>query len=73
MYGLKRHKVSGNSNLFFLKKKPNLQQLTINDYPVEHVNSAKSFGVMFIIDLKWNEHVEYIVKQSSRRLSDIKT
>ena len=58
---------------FFLKKKSNFQQLTVNDYPVEHVNSAKSFGVMFIIDLKWNEHVEYVVKQSSRRLSDIKT
>ena len=25
-------------------------------------------GVMLSSDLKWNEHVEYIVKKSSRRL-----
>ena len=43
------------------KKKPNFKQLTVNDYPVEQVNSDSS-------DLKWNEHVEYIVKKSSRRL-----
>ena len=52
----------------FWKKKPNFQQLTVNDYPVEHVNSAKLLGVMLISDLKWNEHVTYIVKKSSRRL-----
>ena len=52
----------------FWKKKPNFQQLTANNYPVEHVNSAKLLGVMLSSDLKWNEHVAYIVKKSSRRL-----
>ena len=51
----------------FWKKKPNFQQLTVNNYPVEHVNSAKLLGVMLSSDLKWNEHVAYI-KKSSRRL-----
>ena len=52
----------------FWKKKPNFQQLTVNNYPVEHVNSAKLLGVMLSSDLKWNEHVAYIVKKSLRRL-----
>ena len=52
----------------FWKKKPNFQQLTVNNYPVEHVNSAKLLGVMLSSDLKWNEHVAYIVKKFSRRL-----
>ena len=52
----------------FWKKKPNFQQLTVNDYPVKQVNSAKLLGVMLSNDLKWNEHVEYTVKKSSRRL-----
>ena len=52
----------------FWIKKPNFQQLTVNNYPVEHVNSAKLLGVMLSSDLKWNEHVAYIVKKSSRRL-----
>jgi hypothetical protein len=53
----------------FLKKKPNFQQLTlINGYPVEQVKSAKLLGLMLSSDLKWNEHVAYIVKKSSRRL-----
>ena len=52
----------------FWKKKPNFQQLTVNNYPVEHVNSAKLLGVMLSSDLKWNEQCAYIVKKSSRRL-----
>jgi hypothetical protein len=52
----------------FWKKKPNFQQLTVNDYPVEQVKSAKLLGLMLSSDLKWNEHVAYIVKKSSRRL-----
>ena len=52
----------------FWKKKPKFQRLTVNNYPVEHVNSAKLLGVMLSSDLKWNEHVAYIVKKSSRRL-----
>ena len=52
----------------FWKKKPNFQQLTVNNYPVEHVNSEKLLGVMLSSDLKWNEHVACIVKKSSRRL-----
>ena len=52
----------------FWKKKSNFQQLTLNDYPVEQVKSAKLLGLMLSSDLKWNEHVAYIVNKSSRRL-----
>jgi hypothetical protein len=53
----------------FWKKKPNFQQLTVNDNPVEQVKSSKLLGLMLISsDLKSNEHVAYIVKKSSRRL-----
>ena len=37
------------------KRKPNFLQLTINDYPVEQVNSAKLLCVMLSSDLKWNQ------------------
>ena len=46
----------------FWKKKPNFQQLIVNDYPVEQVNSAKLLGVLLSSDLKGNEHVEYMSK-----------
>ena len=49
-------------------EKETFQQLTVNNYPVEHVNSAKLLGVMLSSDLTWNEHVAYSVKKSSRRL-----
>lgn len=52
----------------FWKKKPIFQQLTVNDYLVEQVKSAKLLGLMLSSDLKWNEHVAHIVKKSSRRL-----
>ena len=52
----------------FWEKIPNFQQLTVNDYSVEQVKSAKLLGLILSSDLKWNEHVAYIVKISSRRL-----
>jgi hypothetical protein len=44
------------------KKNHNFQQLTVNDYPVEQVKTAKLLGLMLSSDLKWNELVAYIVK-----------
>lgn len=46
----------------FLEKKPNLQQLTVNDYLVEHVNSAKLLDVMLSSDLS----SEILLKNSLR-------
>ena len=37
----------------FWKKKPYFQQLTINDYPVQQVKSAKLLGLMLSSDLKY--------------------
>ena len=42
--------------------------LTINEQPIELVKSAKLLVVVFSCDLKWNYHVTYIVKRSSKRL-----
>ena len=38
--------------------------MTVNDYPVEQVKSAKLLGLTLSSDLKWNEHVVNIVKKS---------
>ncbi len=42
--------------------------MTVDDQPIEVVKSAKLLGVIFNDDLKWNDHVDYIVKKSAKRL-----
>ena len=42
--------------------------MTVDGQPIELVKSAKLLGVILSNDLKWNEHVTYIVKKSSKRL-----
>ena len=52
----------------FWKIKPNFPPMTVDGQPTELVKSAKLLGVILSNDLKWNEHVTYIVKKSSKRL-----
>ena len=42
--------------------------MTVDGQPIDLVKSAKLLGVIFSDDLKWNEHVTYILKKSSKRL-----
>lgn len=73
-YWCRRNKMSLNprkcKELFicFWKNKQNLPPLTVNEQSVDLVKSAKILGVILSDDLKWNEHVSYIVKKSSKRL-----
>ena len=52
----------------FWKNNPNFPSLTVDDQPIEVVKSAKLLGVIVNEDLKWNDHVDYIVKKSAKRL-----
>jgi hypothetical protein len=42
--------------------------MIVDDQPIELVKSAKLFGLIFNEYLKWNDHVPYIAKKSSKRL-----
>ena len=52
----------------FRKNNPDFSQLTVDEQPIELASTAKLLGVVFSCDLKWNDHVTYIVKKSSKRL-----
>ena len=52
----------------FWKNNPNFPPMTVDEHPIEVVKSAKLLGVIFSDDLKWNDHVAYIVKKSAKRL-----
>ena len=40
----------------------------INSKELECVHEAKMLGVIFSVDLKWNAHVDEIVKKVNKRL-----
>ena len=42
--------------------------MIVDEQPIEVVKSAKLLGLIFKDDLKWNDHVAYIVKKSAKRL-----
>ena len=52
----------------FSKEKKSLQPLTVNGNPIKLVESEKILGVVVQNNLKWNLHVENIVKKSSKRI-----
>ena len=52
----------------FWKNNLDFSPLTVDEQPIELVKAAKLLGVVFSCDLKWNDHVTYIVKESSKRL-----
>ena len=53
---------------YFWKNNPNFPPMTVDEQPIEVVKSAKLLGVILSDDLKWNDHVAYIVKKSAKRL-----
>ena len=52
----------------FWKNNPNFPPMIVDEQPIELVKSAKLLGLIFQDDLKWNDHVNYIVKKSAKRL-----
>ena len=52
----------------FRRNNPNFPPITVDDQPIKLVKSAKLLGVIFSEDLKWNDHVDYMVKKSAKRL-----
>ena len=52
----------------FWKNKPEFPSMIVDDQPIEVVKSAKLLSVIFKDDLKWNDHVDYILKKSAKRL-----
>ena len=40
----------------------------VNSKELEYVHKAKMLGVTFSVDLKWNAHVDEIVKKVNKRL-----
>ena len=52
----------------FWKNNPNFPPMIVDEQPIEVVKSAKLLGLIFKDDLKWNDHVAYIVKKSAKRL-----
>ena len=55
-------------NLSFLKTKPSLEPLTINNRPIEVVHTAKLLGVKLSSNLKWNTHIDYMCSKAIKRL-----
>ena len=54
--------------LSFLKTKPSLEPLIINNRPIEVVHTAKLLGVQLSSNLKWNAHIDYVCSKASKRL-----
>ena len=54
--------------LCFLKEPINLPHLKIDDQQLELVTSHKVLGLVIQNNLKWNNHIEYIVTKASKRL-----
>jgi hypothetical protein len=52
----------------FTNEKRSFQPLTVDGNPIKLVESEKILGVVVQNNLKWNLHVENIVKKSSKRL-----
>ena len=52
----------------FLKNKPSLQPLMIDNQYLEVVQTTKLLGVYLTFDLKWTKHVTHICSKASKRL-----
>ena len=52
----------------FARVKQEFLPLTIKDVVVEREKSARILGFIVQDNLKWNEHVNHIVKKASKRL-----
>ena len=54
--------------VYFLKKNPDFSPLIVDVQFIDLVKSAKLLGVVFSCDIRWDDHVTYIVKKSLKRL-----
>lgn len=52
----------------FAKEKHDFLPLTINNVGIERTKSARILGLFVQDNLKWNEHVNHIVKKAGKRL-----
>ncbi|KAI8499050.1 hypothetical protein Bbelb_235030 [Branchiostoma belcheri] len=52
----------------FARNPPQFTSLHIDGHTLQEVHVAKLLGVWLQQDLKWNTHINYVVKQSSKRL-----
>ena len=52
----------------FAREKHEFLPLTINNVGIERAKSARILGLSIQDDLKWNEHVNHIVKKAGKRL-----
>ena len=52
----------------FQRKEPDFDPIIIDNCEIERVKEAKVLGLTITDDLKWNAHVEQIVKKANKRL-----
>ena len=52
----------------FSRSPPNFDPIMVNSKELECVHKAKMLGVTFSVDLKWNAHIDEIVKKVNKRL-----
>jgi hypothetical protein len=60
-------------HICFLKDKPELLPLLIDEQALEIVQSHKVLGLIIQNNLKWNEHIDSVVSKASKRLYIIRT
>ena len=52
----------------FMKKPPNPLSLEIDQQPLKQSTSVKLLGVHIRCDLKWNDHVDFMIKRANGRI-----
>ena len=52
----------------FSRSPPYFDPIVVNSKELECVHKAKMLGVTFSVDLKWNAHVDEVVKKGNKRL-----
>ena len=52
----------------FSKRQPDFIPLRVDGHVIDRVQSTKLVGVYIQDELKWDSHVEYIVKKSKSKL-----
>ena len=52
----------------FSRSPPDFEPIVVNSKELECVHKAKMLGVTFSVDLKWNAHVDEVVKKVNKRL-----
>ncbi len=49
-----------------------VKPIQIGSHVIEQVKTYKSLGVIMSSDLKWNCHVDYIIKKASKKLYSLR-